>query len=50
MRHCLTAAWRAMRWLTAFVARCQLLIDLTKEVYDAAPGHRRAGMRGTELF
>ena len=50
MRHCLTAAWRAMRWFTAFVALCQLLIDLIKEVYDAAPGHRRAGMRGTELF
>ena len=40
-----------MRWFTAFMALCQLLIDLIKEVYDAAAqGHRRAGMRGTELF
>ena len=50
VRHCLTAAWRAMRWFTAFMALCQLLIDLIKEVYDAAQDHRRAGMRGTELF
>ena len=50
MRHCLTAAWRAMHWFTAFMAFCQLLIGLIKEVYDAAQGHRRAGMRGTELF
>ena len=50
MRACLAAVWRAMRWLATLTAVCQMLFDLIKEVYDAAPGHRRAGMRGTELF
>ena len=50
MRHCLTAVWRAIHRLAALMALCRLLIDLVRELRNAVQNHRRAGMRGNELF
>ena len=50
MRTCLAAAWRAVRWLAALTAVCQVLFDLTKEVHNAVQNRRRADMRGNSIL
>ena len=50
MRHCLTAVWRAMRWLATLTAVCQMLFDLIKEVRNTVQNQRRADMRGNYIL
>lgn len=50
VRGYLTAVWRAMRWLAALMAFCQMLFDFIKEVRNTVQNQHRAGMRGNRLF